>query len=166
MRHLIILVPILAIAQVPSSPHAPWSSNTHPTDQPKSHVEQIKEGRHSYSVRQGGTMDGKNCRSPLGVGMIDGPALKQVWESNRSVRLENVGETEVINPWLSNGRNSFRNLAEIVASAVATWFIVSSRSMELPAAWADWMTNLAGRVGETWTAIKLRLSRRASGLGV
>jgi lipopolysaccharide export system permease protein len=54
----------------------------------------------------------------------------------------------------------------IVASAVATWFIVSSRSMELPAAWADWMTNLAGRVGETWTAIKLRLSRRASGLGV
>lgn len=51
----------------------------------------------------------------------------------------------------------------IVASAVATWFIVSSRSMELPAAWADWMTNLAGRVGETWTAVKLRLSRRASG---
>ncbi|TIS96803.1 MAG: LptF/LptG family permease, partial [Mesorhizobium sp.] len=43
----------------------------------------------------------------------------------------------------------------IVASAVSAWFIVSSRSMELPAAWADWMTNVAGRVSEGWTALKL-----------
>jgi lipopolysaccharide export system permease protein len=53
----------------------------------------------------------------------------------------------------------------IVASAVAIWFIVSSRSMELPSAWADWMTNLASRASETWTAIKLRLARRAFGQG-
>ncbi len=37
-----------------------------------------------------------------------------------------------------------------------------SRTMELPVAWADWMTNLASRVGETWTALKLRLSRGAA----
>src|SRR5207248_9994133 len=51
------------------------------------------------------------------VGMSDGPAIRQTWESNRSVRLENVGETNVVNPWLSNGRNSFCTLYEIGSSA-------------------------------------------------
>ncbi|BAV52026.1 LPS export ABC transporter permease LptF [Mesorhizobium sp. 113-1-2] len=50
----------------------------------------------------------------------------------------------------------------IVASAVAIWFIVSNRTMELPVAWADWMTNLAGRVGDGWNALKLRWSRRGT----
>ncbi|TRC76423.1 LPS export ABC transporter permease LptF [Mesorhizobium sp. WSM4310] len=55
----------------------------------------------------------------------------------------------------------------IVASAVATWFIVSNRTMELPVAWADWMTNLASRVGDGWNALKLRWSRRGtSGQGI
>ena len=55
----------------------------------------------------------------------------------------------------------------IVASAVAIWFIVSNRTMELPVAWADWITNLASRVGNGWNALKLRLSRRsASGQGI
>jgi hypothetical protein len=63
---------------------------------------------------QGGTMDGENCRSPFGV--FEGVEWK--WESNRAVRIENVGETDVVNPWLSNGRNNFRNLQEIVAAAV------------------------------------------------
>jgi hypothetical protein len=63
-------------------------------------------------------MDGTNCRSPLGVGMMDGPAIEQTWESNRAVRMENIGETDLVNPWLSNGRNAFRNLDEIVALAV------------------------------------------------
>ncbi|TIV70056.1 MAG: LPS export ABC transporter permease LptF, partial [Mesorhizobium sp.] len=50
----------------------------------------------------------------------------------------------------------------IMASAVSVWFIVSSRSMELPTAWADWMTNLAGRVSEGWTALKLWFARRGT----
>jgi hypothetical protein len=32
--------------------------------------------------------------------------------------MENVGETDVVNPWLSNGRNNFRSVAEIVHSAI------------------------------------------------
>ncbi|RVD52767.1 LPS export ABC transporter permease LptF, partial [Mesorhizobium sp. M2D.F.Ca.ET.140.01.1.1] len=44
---------------------------------------------------------------------------------------------------------------------------VSNRTMELPVAWADWMTNLASRIGDGWNALKLRLSRRdTSGQGV
>jgi hypothetical protein len=118
MRVLIVVLPVLVLAQLPDQPLAPWGSNHHPTDVPKRHVEQITAGRHAYTVRQGGTMDGTNCRSPVGVGMMDGPAIKQSWESNRTVRLENVGETDVVNPWLSNGRNGFRTLGEIVSSAV------------------------------------------------
>src|SRR5262249_49369873 len=116
MRGLIVILSVLVLGQQPDQSLAPWGSNHHPTDVAKRHVEQIAAGRHVYTVRQGGTMDGTNCRSPLGVGMMDGPAIKQIWESNRGVRLENVGETDVINPWLSNGRSSFRTLSEIVSS--------------------------------------------------
>src|SRR5262245_35867191 len=118
MRLLIVVLSAVVVAPIPDPPLAPWGSNHHPSDVSKRHVEQIGAGRHTYTVRQGGTMDGTNCRSPLGVGMMDGPALQQTWESNRAVRLENVGETDVVNPWLSNGRNGFRTLDEIVSSAV------------------------------------------------
>jgi hypothetical protein len=102
----------------PNQTFAPWGLDHHPMDVPKRHVEQIVAGRAAYTVRQGGTMDGTNCRSPVGVGMMDGPAIEQTWESNRAVRLENTGETDVINPWLSNGRNCFRTRGEIVSAAV------------------------------------------------
>ncbi len=64
-------------------------------------------------------MDGRNCRTPMGCGMAREGALYQTWESNRSVRMENVGETDVVNPWLSNGRNNFRTAAEIADTALA-----------------------------------------------
>ncbi len=54
----------------------------------------------------------------------------------------------------------------LAASAVSIWFIVSSRTMELPTAWADWLTNLAGRASDSWAALKLWFVRRsASGQG-
>src|SRR5438093_13645687 len=118
MRMLIVFMAVLIPALPPDEPLAPWASNHHPADAPKRHVEEVVAGRHAYMIRQGGTMDGTNCRSPVGVGMMDGPAIEQTWESNRAVRLENVGETAVVNPWLSNGRTSFRTVDEIVASAV------------------------------------------------
>ena len=92
----------------------PWASTTDPNDVAGRHVEQIGDSRHEYVITQGGTMDGTNCRSPVGV--YEG--WRQVWESNRIVRMENVGETDLVNPWLSNGRNNFRTIEEIVASAV------------------------------------------------
>ncbi len=96
----------------------PWASDTHPTDVPRQHVEGIAAGRHEYTVTQDGTMDGRNCCSPMGVGMNVEGALEQTWESNRVVRMENVGDTDVVNPWLSNGRNLFRTVDEIVNAAI------------------------------------------------
>ena len=97
----------------------PWATNTEATDAAKSQVQEITQGSQKYTVAQGGTMDGRSCRSPMGCGMAREGAFYQTWESNRSVRMENVGETDVINPWLSNGRNNFRNVDEIVNSALS-----------------------------------------------
>ena len=67
----------------------PWASRRHPKDVAGRHTEDITAAKQEYRVRHGGTMDGTNCRSPIGgsFGVWD-----QSWESNRAVRLENVGE--------------------------------------------------------------------------
>jgi len=88
----------------------PWASNHHPTDLPRQHTEEISAGRKEYRITQGGTMDGANCRSPIGGSF---GVWQQSWESNRAVRMENIGETDVVNPWLSNGHNNFRTLEEM-----------------------------------------------------
>jgi len=93
---------------------APWASNTHPTDKPKRHVEDITKARHAYTITQGGTMDGRSSRTPPGIWQ----PWRQAWESNRIVRIENVGTTDVVNPWLSNGRNHFRSMEEMVKTAI------------------------------------------------
>ncbi len=56
---------------------------------------------------------------------------QQTWQSNRGVRAENVGDTDVVNPWLSNGRNNFRSLDEIVASAVTADMSDREKAMAL-----------------------------------
>ncbi|HEV3255851.1 MAG TPA: alpha/beta hydrolase, partial [Gemmataceae bacterium] len=99
----------------PTEALEPWASNRHPKDVAGRHTEDITTAKQEYRVVHGGTMDGTNCRSPIGgsFGVWD-----QSWESNRAVRMENVGETDVINPWLSNGRNQGRTLKEMVAGAL------------------------------------------------
>ncbi len=126
---LALLAASITLAEAPSTPGSvvndalqPWSTNTHATDVAKSHVEEITTSMgatRKYTVFQGGTMDGRNCRSPMGCGIAREGALIQAWESNRSVRMENVGDTDIINPWLCNGRNNFRSVEEIVSSAVS-----------------------------------------------
>src|SRR4051812_1449328 len=109
-----LLTWVLLLGTTPDGALAPWASDHHPADAPGRHVQEVGEKRLEYVVVHGGTMDGRNCQSPQGVWQ----PFEQTWESNRSVRLENVGETNVVNPWLSNGRNDFRSLERIVARAV------------------------------------------------
>ena len=99
----------------------PWAGNTHPSDVARTRVESITQGSHTYTIHQAGTMDGENCRTPLSVGMdgTNNAPMEKTWESNRSLRMENIGTTDVVNPWLSNGRNNFRNIKEIVTEAMA-----------------------------------------------
>jgi hypothetical protein len=93
----------------------PWASNHHPQDIARRHTEEIIAAKQEYRITHGGTMDGTNCRSPIGGSF---GVWEQSWESNRAVRLENVGDTDVVNPWLSNGRNDFRSLQEMVTGAL------------------------------------------------
>jgi hypothetical protein len=106
---------------------SPWGTNHHPTDVAKRHVQEVAEGRVEYVVVQGGTMDGRNCRSPQGVWQ----PFEQTWESNRSVRMENVGAADVVNPWISNGRNEFRSLDRIVAGAIEPGMSDREKAMAL-----------------------------------
>src|SRR6266481_6505466 len=107
---LILLLPASLCAQE----LAPWKYNRHSTDVPRRHAQEVAAGRHDYRIVQGGTMDGRNCRSPQGVWT----PMEQTWESNRSVRMENVGDSDVVNPWLVNGDRDFRNLAAIADRAI------------------------------------------------
>src|SRR5690349_3508315 len=113
-----ILAAILLAAPGADTALEPWASKAQPSDVPQSHVENISAGEHKYIVVHGGTMDGANCRSPMGCGMNREGAIEQAWQSNRAVRLENVGQTDLVDPWLASGRTSFRNIQEIVAAAV------------------------------------------------
>jgi len=49
---------------VTEKPLKPWAANTEPTDVAKTKVVEITEGTQKYTVVQGGTMDGRSCRSP------------------------------------------------------------------------------------------------------
>jgi len=115
MQSLTILLATMLPAAPPVEALEPWASKRHPKDVSRRHVQVITAAKQEYRVTHGGTMDGTNCRSPSGGGF---GIWEQTWESNRTVRLENLGETDVINPWLSNGRNDFRSLKEIVAGAI------------------------------------------------
>src|SRR5437016_9068468 len=111
-----ILSMLLLPAMLCGEELAPWNTNRHSTDVPRRHVQEIADGRAEYRVTQGGTMDGRNCRSPQGVWT----PFEQTWESNRSVRLENVGQTDVVNPWLVSGRNDFRSMGAIAEDRKST----------------------------------------------
>ena len=119
MYHLALCILLTCVlASAAGAAWKPASGDPLPSDAEKSHVESISASPHEYKVAQGGTVDGASCRLPMGCGMSREGALIQAWESNRSVRMENVGQADLVDPWLSNGRNNFRNVAQIIASAV------------------------------------------------
>jgi hypothetical protein len=91
----------------------PWTSNTDPTDVPKSHVQEVTSSPFSYTITLGGTMDGKMCTTLPGVW----EPYEQTWESCRSIRMENVGPAKVFNPWLKIGSIDFFS-QETIASSV------------------------------------------------
>ncbi|MHC4742745.1 MAG: hypothetical protein ACYS8Z_12585, partial [Planctomycetota bacterium] len=92
----------------------PWASNTDPTDVLKSHVQDVTSSPLTYSITQGGTMDGKMCTTLPGVW----EPYEQTWESNRSIRMENIGTSNVINPWLKIGPIDYFSQQTIADSVV------------------------------------------------
>ena len=80
----------------------------------KSRVEMIESSRSSYSIKMNGSIDGEMTRDPMGYWAYD-----QFWEPNVSVRMENLGDTPVVNPWLRKADAvDTRSLKSIVDSIV------------------------------------------------
>jgi hypothetical protein len=74
------------------------------------HTESITADSLTYSIRMGGTLDGLNTRDPIG-----GSSYEQAFEPNISVRMENIGDTDVVNPWIIvNGKRDWRSLDHIL----------------------------------------------------
>ncbi len=97
----------------------PWASDTDPADVPKSHVQDVTTSPFTYRVAQGGTIDGKMCTTLPGVW----EPYEQTWESNRSIRMENIGAADVINPWLTVGPIDFfsqQTMADSVVEGLST----------------------------------------------
>lgn len=92
----------------------PWASDTDPADIPKSHVQDVSTSPFTYRITQGGTVDGKMCTTLPGVW----EPYEQTWESNRSIRMENIGAADVINPWLTVGPIDFFSQQTIADSVV------------------------------------------------
>jgi len=61
----------------------------------KYHEELVSGSMHRYKVRMRGKVDGEMTRDPVGYWAFD-----QYWEPNLYLRMENVGDNPVINPWL------------------------------------------------------------------
>jgi hypothetical protein len=105
-----------AIWPTPQSKGAfePWASNTDPMDVPRRYVQDVTTSPLTYTIRLGGTMDGKMCTTLPGVW----EPYEQTWESDRSIRMENVGAADVVNPWLKIGPIDFFSQQSIADSVV------------------------------------------------
>lgn len=107
----VLCMPLGAAVQGP--PKAPRQEL--PSDRHQRHVEWVKSGRQVYTIRMGGSVDGVMTRMPISYS-----AYKQGWQPNVAARIENVGETDVVNPWLTaNGTGDWRTLKGIAAEATA-----------------------------------------------
>lgn len=89
----------------------PAAGQTTPT--PRTHSEVTASPNHRFVIRMGGTMDGENTRTPIGYS-----AWSRVFEPMREVRIENIGNAPVVNPWVTvNGRHDWRTVEKIVEEA-------------------------------------------------
>jgi len=95
---MLFLLPVVAIPAEPT---------------PRRHSETVTSARHEFVIRMGGTMDGENTRTPVGY-----QAWARAFEAMREVRIENVGDTPVVNPWVViAGRRDWRTVEKIIAEA-------------------------------------------------
>jgi hypothetical protein len=99
--------------------YEPWNSRADAKDVPRAFVQEVTNAPFTYNIKQGGTMDGKMCTTLPGVW----ETYQQTWESNRSLRMENVGASDVINPWLRIGPIDYfsqQTIADSVTRGLST----------------------------------------------
>lgn len=76
------------------------------------HVEEISSSPYEFHIKVNGFVDGFNTRSPIGYEVYD-----QAFEPMIYVRMENVGEKPVVNPWIIVNDRCWRTVEDIVKYA-------------------------------------------------
>ena len=109
-------------AAVLGDPKKPWEDR--PNDRPREHVQQIDRPRVSYAIEFRGTVDGLMTRTPVGY-----KPFRQGWQPNRSLTIQNVGDTDVVNPRIViNGKRNWHSLDSVVAEATPGCTTVAERA--------------------------------------
>ncbi|HEU0142005.1 MAG TPA: putative Ig domain-containing protein [Bryobacteraceae bacterium] len=108
MRCFLFLVPAFAFILCPSA---------QPKDVERHHVANLDSSPQQYNLRLEGTVDAANTRDPIVYA-----AWNQVFDPMRSVKVENTGDTDVINPWITvNGKRDWRTTKAIAEEALRTY---------------------------------------------
>ena len=123
----LLLAGLGAAAQAAFQGPAKPPRKAEPTDAVKQHVQNIARSSASYRIPFRGSVDGVMTRSPVGYG-----AYSQGFQPNVRVRLENLGESDVVNPCLLvNGRRNWRTAADIAAEATRGFKTDREKAMAL-----------------------------------
>lgn len=109
----VVLAARTGLAVVQNPPSA--APGREPGDRDREYTAVVEASPASYEVHVEGEVDDSLTRDPVGYA-----AFRQGWQLNRFLRLENVGDADVVNPWVSlNGQAPWRSTAEIAAAATA-----------------------------------------------
>lgn len=109
---ILVMCPEVLFGAHQGPPKAKWDSIK--GDYEKKHEEIITSSSHAYRVKMAGKIDGVMMRMPISYG-----AYFQGWQPNRFMRLENIGDTDVVNPWITvNGKRNWRRLNDIAEDAI------------------------------------------------
>ena len=117
MRHLTLFVVFILVAPAFASDLGPPMPppESLPGDRAQQHEETVSKSPGQYHVKLDAAVDGVMTRTPVGY-----KPFAQGWQPNRFARIENIGDTDVIDPWISvNGKGRWRTAAEIAAQATA-----------------------------------------------
>ncbi len=111
-----------AVAAVVGQPKKPYQDR--PDDKPCRHLESVQQSPWTYEIEFRGTVDGTMTRMPIGYA-----AFVQGWQPNRSVLIENVGQTDVHNPRIvANGKRNWHTLQDVVAEAARGYTTPADRA--------------------------------------
>ncbi len=86
--------------------------------QPREHARVVTQPEETYSVRVGGTLDGENTmdsRAVFGRNTMERP----LFEPNVSLTMENVGDVDIVDPWIViNGQRDWFSIDALLSEVL------------------------------------------------
>ena len=114
--HRLRLVTAVAVVLCLSAASVPAADEADASDVPRHEERVLRSPGEEFILQMEGTLDSFNTRSPT---RINSHPWEQAYQPMRFVRVENIGDSDIVNPWVEvNGRARWRTLGEIVDSAL------------------------------------------------